>query len=152
MAQMNNNKKQMICYFDTEITKYGENFLSKKTDTDLYNDSIKIIRDLVRSKINLDKYVSYLNEDRIKHVLIHVCNIKLNEACLVESSLKLYISTNTIPGHSIDEFASHVLDKYMRIKTGYEIILYNLNNFYNSNNTGYLVTLSNQVKAFKQYI
>ena len=153
MAQMNNNRQMNNSYFDIEIRKNGDNFIFKKNSTELHNDAIRIVRDLVRGKIDVNKYQGYFMNERLREALLHSCNIKYSEANLVETSLRTYIDKITIPGSICqDGFMLSVLDKYVRMKSGYSIILRNLNDFYNLNNIGYLIALIDQAKPYKNYI
>lgn len=144
----NNNNNQS--YFDQEIRKGGENFLSRKNSSQLMTESIRALRDLAKGKVNIEKHGHYFLDPTFANSLMTACNIKLSYSSISASGVKQLIDNlNPITASQTDPMIFTVLDSHIRKQKAYEIVLYNLQLLYNTRNLCYLQSLVSQISGYK---
>lgn len=145
-----NNQNKQISYFDKEVQRNGANFLSKKNSSQLSTDTIVALRDLVRGRVDIEKYGQYFFDPNFANAIINSCQIKHAVASISADGVKQLVNTlNPITASQTDPMVFTVLDKYTRQQKAYEIALYNLQLLYNTRDVGYLYSLISQMQGYK---
>ena len=88
-------------YFETNIQKYGEDFLDYKRAEDIQKDSKFIFKDIVYGNINYEKYGTYFTDTRFIEQLIIKSEIEAKKHEIKLEALNQYIiSNNKMDNHS----------------------------------------------------
>lgn len=146
----NQNNNQQQSYFDKEVRKNGSNFLSKKNSSQLSTDTIVALRDLVRGRVDIEKYGQYFFDPNFANAILNSCNIKHAVASISADGVKQLVNNlNPITTSQTDPFVFTVLDKHTRQQKAYEIVIYNLQLLYNTQDIGYLYSLISQMQGYK---
>ena len=88
-------------YFETNIQKYGEDFLDYKRAEDIQKDSKFIFKDIVYGNINYEKYGTYFTDTRFIEQLIIKSEIEAKKHEIKLEALNQYIiSNNKMDNHN----------------------------------------------------
>ena len=141
------NKKQRPNYFSQNIQRFGENFLRQKNANELEMDSIRIFRDIARGNIDPEADGKYFLEPQFL------------ESCISGASLKLNLFTTNYNGVLMlvnsgvsDQMTISILEYNKRCMEAYTIIYNHLNNIKVTGDTNYLVTMSNNLRNYRNNI
>lgn len=150
MAKPNNNNKQRQNndYFTKNIKQQGENFIGRKTATELQKDAIFIFRDIAKGNIDISKYGCYFEDDTFLTNCIIAANAKLIYSTISRDGVQALIEKNNMYGVA-DPVVYTVLQNHINTVTAYGIILANLTAIQNTNDINYLYVMANQLKQYR---
>lgn len=76
--------------------KYGENFLSSGyiTQDDIYRNAKNIIRDIIKSNLDLSEYGKYLMDPHVLEALIRAINEEVIQYSIISDSLRFTRMSN----------------------------------------------------------
>lgn len=148
MAKPNNkNRHQRPSYFKENISKFGVNFIERKTPFDLERDSNKIIKDLVYGNVDFETEGAYFY------------NANLLEACLKKAyenySTSYYNfmgNQNLIQQGYKDPVLERLLEYNMRRKDAYSLIFNAFQWFKQSGDLNWLLALKGQLVKYRSNI
>lgn len=140
-------------YFSQGIAQCGKDFLDRKRPDELYRDAPRVLRELARGKFNIPEYAPYVAHSGLLNTMITYANEQLQEATIIYQAINQSI---TIQSTSSAQPASAaqviVFQKYKNRMDVYTIIYSYLFNFSQTYELGLLVSLSQNINKFSDFI
>lgn len=144
---MKHQRKAKSNYFQQNIQKFGENFIGQKNAGELEMDAIRVFRDIARGNIDVERDGKYF------------LNPQFLECCITSASLKLSLYTTQYNGvlmlvnnGTTDQTTISILEYNKRCMEAYTFIYNHLNNIKVTGDPNYLITMSNNLRNYRNNI
>ena len=144
-GQKNSNRRSN--YFQQNVQKFGENFISRKNPAELELDAIRIFRDIARGNIDVQKDGPYFLDTQFLESCLTAANLKLNLHTTNYNGVLMLVNNNL--GSSM---TMSILEYNKRCMEAYTIIYNHLMNIKATKDINYLTTMVGNLRNYRNNI
>lgn len=140
---MKKNNNQKRSYFKEQQQKLGSDFIERKTAQDIQRDAIRIFRDIANGRINVQSDQMFFTNKQFLENCIAAAQSQYTEANINYQGVCMLLAYGNHP------LVAQIVEKNMRKRDAYLIILNGLNAIKMTGDTQYLYIMRSQLKDYR---
>lgn len=135
-------------YFDYQIERFGESFLSRKNPQNLQQDAMRIFKDMAYGNIDVRQYECYFRDQQLLESMLLEADRNYRFHHISYYGVEQLRSNPYFPQDEVNNVSAY----HKEVSDFYGVIFNGLTNFKVSNDIEYLIITIGQIRKYRDCI